>query len=457
MKKLPQIGIALFAAMTLVAVTSSHAVSAVEDSADPAASEKSAAKDGEKPVEQVYGVEGGPQYLRKSSEYVELPSGEHQPWRAVRKLQKLQDDIVAGVPFAQDAYTEYLRIAAVEMDKLGDDAWEYERNLDALAVFLMFGGATELGYKALRKSSRERVHRIFLEAALSFVERDVGRAYGLMQVIDHTALPASMGAQLALAKSMTLSSSNLELSRTYLDEARRLAPGSLVEEASLRRLIRIAGETKSFESLKAYFQAYLMRFEKSYYFNDFVRNFGFAAVRMPARHETEILEMLNHLVRHTTTRQTASIAVYVARYAAISARSQLAAWSEMQTKGKLRPNSKLHTRMKLYAAASRIVMSEETMRTMETAGSISPEMLDQGDVKILNAVNLIGDRILMNQENMLLELETRMSAPDRSQKQKETDLQEQEVIRNEVEHNPVVQRATTLFEEIGSLAPELAQ
>jgi hypothetical protein len=63
----------------------------------------------------------------------------------------------------------------------------------------------------------------------------------------------------------------------------------------------------------------------------------------------------------------------------------------------------------------------------------------------------------MNQENMLLELETRMSAPDRSQKQKETDLQEQEVIRNEVEHNPVVQRATTLFEEIGSLAPELAQ
>jgi chorismate synthase len=129
----------------------------------------------------------------------------------------------------------------------------------------------------------------------------------------------------------------------------------------------------------------------------------------------------------------------------------------MQTKGKLRPNSKLHTRMKLYAAASRIVMSEETMRTMETAGSISPEMLDQGDVKILNAVNLIGDRILMNQENMLLELETRMSAPDRSQKQKETDLQEQEVIRNEVEHNPVVQRATTLFEEIGSLAPELAQ
>jgi len=395
--------------------------------------------------------------LRTSSSYEELPQGQLQPWRIVRRLQQIQDGIAAGQPFAQEQYAGQLEQASFDIAQLKDDTWEHERNLDALAVFLMIGGNQDLADKALRISSLGLKEKVFLEAALAFTRRDVSRANALMLLIDHNALPYSMSAQFALAKSMTVSSSNLEVAKSYLMEARRLAPGSLIEEASIRRAIRIAGEMKSFDDLYALYRTYLTRFSKSHYFSDFVRNVSFAAVRMPSKREKSVLNMLNEIIDYADEKQKASVAVYVARYAAISGRQELSTWAQSQTVGKLRPNSKLYTRMQLYAAASKIVQVEETAKTMDEALNINPELLDRSDLSILNAVNMLGSRILTSQEEMISEQAARLTVPNKTDKQKIQDIKIQEMVDQEVQENAILSKANMLFSDIEKLMPKGAK
>ena len=182
----------------------------------------------------------------------------------VRALQRLQDEIAVGKPRSLEAYRILLLRVSVWMEELDPSVWNHERNLDALAVYLLIGGKTELGYKALQTTKLEEWQKLTLEAALAYAERDAGTAYDRMLRIDHQALPPSISAQFALAKSMVSSSTDLELSAKYLQEARRLAPGTLIEEAALRRAIRISGETASFGEFVSMSKSYLHRFRKSH-------------------------------------------------------------------------------------------------------------------------------------------------------------------------------------------------
>ena len=230
----------------------------------------------------------------------------------------------------------------------------------------------------------------------AYAERDLGKAYELMLELDHLALPPSMSAQFALAKSMIVSSTNLDLALIYLREARRLAPGTLIEEGAIRRSIRIAGETKAIEDFYQLSRTYLRRFRSSHYFNDFLRNFGFALVRMPRNKEAELLDFLKEILSHVDDAQQVTVAAYIARHTIISGRRKISLWASNMALERLAEGSVLYKRMQLYSASVKIVNQENSQAAMAILETIIADKLDHTDQKILSTAKMLGKQILQN-------------------------------------------------------------
>ncbi|MEM9279141.1 MAG: hypothetical protein AAGA76_11260 [Pseudomonadota bacterium] len=336
----------------------------------------------------------GPVFERKGMLFENKPEGVHQPWQLLRAIQRQQDRIVAGEKNATKAYRILLVQSANWMFELNDRAWQYERNLDALATYLLIGGRVELGYKALQRTRLKKPHTLLLKAAIAYSERDIVTAHDLITKIDHASLPPSVSGQVALAKAMIFSSSDLSTAASFLEEARLLAPGTLIEEAAIRREIRIAAELKSVDTLKYLYKTYLRRFANSHYFTDFLRNASYAFVNVSQGDGSDIIPDLDYFLAQLDTDQKIKVLEYVARRSATTGRFELAGWATAFALDNLDKGSKVHTRLTLYAAASKIVMPKKTEETLQSANSINEDHLKEYDQNLLKAVKILGDKIM---------------------------------------------------------------
>ena len=336
---------------------------------------------------------GPPKEIRTQSSYAKLPSGEFQPWRMMRKLQKIQDNIAAGKPGALEEYRRMLVDYSDTMLNYGNEYWSHERNLDAATLYVLVGGNPQVGIHALENSSLGNVAKYTLKAAIAYNQRNVSEAYNMMNEIDPSVLPPSLAAQFALTRAMVTSSIDLDLTTKYLMIARKLAPGTLIEEASLRRQLRISGRKKNFDDFKYLSSTYIRRFGNSHYIGDFLRSFAYGIIQMPSDNQMEALEELKALFEDLSQDQILVILAYVARNATILGKTKLAHWSANQALEKFRPGSKLHTRMKLYAVASGIINEEHTEELSKLLTEIEMEALDLNDKKLFGAVSALSLRL----------------------------------------------------------------
>ena len=393
----------------------------------------------------------GPSIARTTSSYAKLPEGKHQPWRLVRALQLVQDGIAAGKPGGLELYRRLLAKTSEWMLTQNRAVWQHERNLDAVAVYLLIGGNPEVGELAYTRSGLSYPQKLPLDAAISYANRDFATARELMAAIDHTALPASASAQFALAKSMIASSSDLATANKYLGEARRLAPGTLIEEASLRRALRISGETKNLDDFRMLSGIYFNRFRDSHYFSDYLKNFVFALVRMPD--EEKMLAEFKDLISEFNEEQQIAITSYAARKAITSGQTQLAQWASQWALGRLDEQSKLHTRMQLYAVAAGIVEKELIWESMETFETITRGELDESHQKLFDAVTSLSERI-GSQPMGVAQLKQIMSLEQQTYPEDEPVVEDASEFLNA---NDTVKRAQKLFSEMGTLLVEETQ
>ncbi len=396
-----------------------------------------------------------PEIVRATSSFAPLPEGKYQPWRLVRALQLVQDGIATGKPGGLGLYRILLSKTSDWLLVQNKAVWQHERNLDAAAIYLLIGGNPEVGETAYARSKLSYPQKLPLEAAIAYAKREFTKARELMAAIDHKVLPPSASAQFALAKSMIVSSSNLEMANQYLNEARRLAPGTLIEEASLRRALRISGETKSLDDFQALSNTYFSRFRNSHYFSDYLKNYVFALVRMPD--EDEMLSEFQSLIDEFDEEQQIAITTYAARKAVISGQTQLAQWASNWAIGNLNDQSKLHTRMRLYAVASGIIDTGSIEASMEMFGTIEKSELDERHQKLFDAVASLSDRIVsqpMGIEHLKQVL----------RKEQQTFPEDEPIMPESINDlteflnsNETVRRSQKLFLDMGTLVPEKTQ
>ena len=373
------------------------------------------------------------------------------PWQLVRHLQRVQDSIVAGRPGSLNAYRKLLVKYSGMMLVQPNSVWSNKKNLNAASIYVLIGGSPAVGANAYQKSPLDEVSKKPLKAAIAYSKRNFAEAHKLMMGIDHTALPASAAAQFALAKSMVTSATNIKLASELLDDARRLAPGTLIDEASLRRSLRITGNSKDLQKFRRNASSYFRHFGNSLYFGAFFKNFAYGLVRMPQENQAEVLTYLQEFLKKLDENQQLKILVYTARNATILGRVGIANWASNQALERLGKNRNLRTQMELYLVASGIVQPDLYEASLVQFKKIDRSILNESDKKLFDAVASLARRLQSDALDMaglkLILQEKQQTYPGEEPSIPAKFKMEAEII----ESNETVRRSQRLFSDLEKL------
>ena len=225
------------------------------------------------------------------------PSG--QPYELVRSLQAVQDGIAKGDAAAHSGHLALIRQVGEKFLAADPAVWSNPQNGQAIVVYLLSGGTPQL----VRKLPRDRLNvdeRLF-NGALAYVEGRQDEARELLKDVKLREIPVSMSGQIALVQGALLSTSDASVAIERLDDARLLLPGTLVEEAALRREIVLVGQAEDFDKFEFLTLAYMRHYRNSVYAGDFWQRFSSILTRtslaLDERRFPRIVALLDQLDR----------------------------------------------------------------------------------------------------------------------------------------------------------------
>ncbi len=198
------------------------------------------------------------------------PSGE--PYELVRALQAVQDGIAKGDAAAHGSHILLIRQIGEKFLAADPGVWSNPQNGQAVVIYMLSGGAPQI----VRKLPRDKINvdaRLF-DGALAYVEGHQDEARDLLKDVKPRTIPSGMGGQVALVQGALLARSEASLAIERLDDARLLLPGTLVEEAALRREILLVGQAEDFDKFEFLTLAYIRHYRNSIYSGDFWQRFS---------------------------------------------------------------------------------------------------------------------------------------------------------------------------------------
>jgi chemotaxis protein MotC len=204
-------------------------------------------------------------------------SSSGEPYQLVRSLQAVQDGIARGDIAAHGRHPALIRQIGEKFLATDPNVWSNPQNGQAVVVYLLSGGAPQI----VRKLPRDRLsvdERLF-NGALAYVEGRQDEAREILKDVKPRAVPSSMSGHLALVLGALLANSDAPAAIERLDEARLLLPGTLVEEAALRREIQLVGQAEDFDKFEFLTQVYIRRYGNSVFSSDFWQRFSSALTR----------------------------------------------------------------------------------------------------------------------------------------------------------------------------------
>jgi chemotaxis protein MotC len=244
------------------------------------------------------------------------PSGE--PYQLVRALQAVQDGIARGDAAAHGRHPALIRQIGEKLLAADPNVWSNPQNGQAVVVYLLSGGAPQI----VRKLPRDRIsvdERLF-NGALAYVEGRQDEAREILKDVKPRAVPSSMSGHIALVLGALLANSDAPAAIERLDEARLLLPGTLVEEAALRREILLVGQAEDFDKFEFLTHAYVRHYGSSVYSGDFWQRFSSALTRSSLALDERRFARLSALLQQIDRASRLKLYLGIARTALIRGR-----------------------------------------------------------------------------------------------------------------------------------------
>ena len=312
--------------------------------------------------------------------YAAPASGE--PHELVRSLQAVQDGIANGNAEAHGGHLALIRQIGEKFLAADPAVWIDPQNGQALIVFLLSGGAPQV----VRKLPRDLINvdeRLF-NGALAYVEGRQDEAKELLKDVNPRAIPSSLSGQIALVQGTLFAISEPSRAIERLDEARLLSPGTLVEEAALRREVLLVGQAEDFDKFEFLTFVYIRHYRNSVFAGDFWQRFSSALTRsslaLDERRFLRISAMLDQLDR------TSRIKLYLAlsRTALVRGRLALARLAGEQALPLSPEEIPDRERAHLFRGAAR-ALTDDYEAGLSELKAVDKSRLSEGDAHLLNA------------------------------------------------------------------------
>jgi len=314
-----------------------------------------------------------------------------QPYQLVRSLQLVQDRIAAGDHAAMPMQAKLLEMTDTRLREADAEDFKDPKNFRALLVYGMSGGNPVTVEAAVSRATTDPGSLAIAKGVIDYLNGRPGAAIEALRPIDPMTLPADLGAFLALVKGSLLAGDQPAAALTLLDEARLLSPGTLVEEAALRRSIGIAvtqGDAVRFALAST---QYVERYLYSPYASQFADSFVSGVITL---HMSISQDKLADITAMMDPEREKVIYLRIARRAAIDGLSELSAFASARAEqGRDGNTNQGDPRAQLYSSLSTVTSGTiEDVRTK--LGKIDRSKLSDGDRALLDAAQAIAGEVV---------------------------------------------------------------
>lgn len=338
----------------------------------------------EKPAESAKPVEAA----RPAEAAKPVEGGALAPYAVVRALQKLQDQVAHGSTAARDAQARMLGHVAEVFAAADPSVWKQSRNAGAAALYLFSAGRAAAVRAVLERHPdfTPEGDRL-VKGALAYAEGQDDVARALLGSLDPKNMPASLGGHLALVMATLLADKDPARADAMLDTARLLVPGSLVEEAALRRQIFLLADPATLDKFTGLSRQYIRRFRSSVFAANFKSRLESFAVKLAVAGDVAQLVKLDPVFAELPQPERRATYLMLARDALVGGRAEAARYAAARAAA-LAPDADEAERAKLYAAAA-TAASDTAPAARSALGAIDAARLPQRDADLRDAATAV--------------------------------------------------------------------
>ena len=315
-------------------------------------------------------------------------SGGAQPYEMIRSLQGLQEQIAQGNSHAINAQRALLADMDAAFLRLPAATWQEPRNARAAVVHLLSGGHPRVMRFLLALEPAPNVDRRLMEASLAYIEGREDDMATLLEDVDPLDLPPALGGHVALVKAAPYIRTDPARAMELLQVASLLMPGTLVEEAALRREVFVAGMMTDVDRFRVLSIRYLRRFRSSVYAGDFRRRFALALDTLGFVKSEDKFALLNPVLHEFDADSRRGLYLRLARSALLAGHLNVARKATAEALTLAVAGTKEHEILKIYLAATRLD-PEMITANRDLLWSVDKQMLSAQDLAVLDGVYVV--------------------------------------------------------------------
>lgn len=198
---------------------------------------------------------------------------ELSPGQMIRSLQTIQDRLADGDHAVLPMQRKALEMIDARLRASTAEDFADRRNFNALLVYGMSGGNPATIAATLSRLELDDADKRIGSGVVEYLRGNSGRALATLAEVDPLLLTPDVGAFVALVKGSVNAAERPADGYANFDTARLLAPGTLIEEAALRRTIALATQQGNAERFIRAAEQYTRRFIRSPYASQFADSF----------------------------------------------------------------------------------------------------------------------------------------------------------------------------------------
>lgn len=329
-----------------------------------------------------------------------------EPYQLLRSLQIVQDRIADGDQAALPLQGKLIVMTDAGFREASAKRMADRRNIKALIAYGLSGGNPETVVSLALLVPHDDPLNGLSQGVVGYVTGREETARKELAEVDPLTLDADIAAYVALAKGNLNVDQDPELAVAMMKVARLLAPGTLVEEAALRRLMALqmkSGDMTAFVKTSA---QYARRFHASPYASQYAEMFVNAVVGMDVEHAPAALEKVGEAM---PPHYRDAIYLRLARKAAIEGKLDLAEFAATKIGATVRHaeaggddgqassgeggNETASLRSRLYSGINSIT-EEDGAEALAALNGIDDTKLPREDRRLLEAAKAVARAVL---------------------------------------------------------------
>ncbi len=313
-----------------------------------------------------------------------------EPYQMVRSLQLLQDRIADGDHAALPMQRKLIELIDGRLLSTRPSDYEDKRNFRALLVYAMSGGNPRTVASIISKLPLDGTDARISTGIIEYLRGQFGDATNALKDVDPRNIETEVAAFLALVKGSIIASEDPAASLEYLDLARVIGPGTLVEEAALRRSIALAISQSDAERFLRACEQYVRRFLASPYATQFADAFVDGVTGLEANIDLENVAGIIGAMNHEQAKVTY---LRLARRAAIDQLTGLLQFARSGLEAlAAEVGNEADPRAVLYSTVA-TVTTEDVDAVRARLESIDSRRLSAGDRMLLDAAFRVLDEV----------------------------------------------------------------